>query len=77
MSNGDFNSNVATLQSGLKNWYTNGLSGADKTVSEKLWIDDKHTVVSKNDLVLPGHHLDTAKYRDVIERDGSTSQTIR
>lgn len=77
MSNKDVNSNAKQLQSGLTNWYTNGLEGVDKTVAGKLWIDDKHTVVDKQDVVSPGKYLDIAKYRDVIERDGSTTQTIR
>ncbi|KAG4077845.1 hypothetical protein HA402_013779, partial [Bradysia odoriphaga] len=33
MSNADANSNVAQLQSGLLNWYTNGLNNVDKTVA--------------------------------------------
>lgn len=77
MSNADANSNVAQLQVGLKNWYTDGLDNVEKSVASKLWIDDKHTVESKNDLVFPGDHLVSASYKDVIERDGSTSQKIR
>lgn len=77
MSNADANSNVAQLQNGLKNWYTNGLDNVEKSVASKLWIDDKHTIEDKNELVFPGDHLVSASYKDVIERDGSTSQKIR
>lgn len=77
MSNADANSNVEQLQTGLKDWYNNGVDSVDKAVASKLWIDDKHTVVDKNELVFPGNHLVSANYKDVIERDGSTSQTIR
>ncbi len=77
MSNADVNSNVAQLQTGLKNWYDDGLQSVDKSVAKKLWIEDQYTVVAKSDTVLPGTHLDIALYKDVIERDGSTSQKIR
>jgi len=77
MSNADVNSNVALLQTGLKNWYNNGLDNVDKTIASSLWIDDKHTVVDRDGLILPGDHLTLASYKDVIERDGSTSQKIR
>lgn len=77
MSNADVNPNVAQLQAGLKNWYDDGLQSVDKSVAKKLWIENGYTVVTKSDLVLPGTHLDIASYRDVIERDGSTSQKIR
>lgn len=77
MSNADANSNVAQLQTGLKDWYDNGVENADKAVASKMWIDEKHTVVAKNELVLPGDHLVIANYKDVIERDASTSQKIR
>lgn len=77
MSNADVNGDVARLQNGLRNWYTNGVDNVEKSVAGKLWIDDKHTVVAKNVLVLPGDHLVSAAYKDVIERDGSTSQKIR
>lgn len=76
MSNADANGNVKPLQTELRNWYADGLD-VDKAVATDLWIDDKHTVVDKNALVLPGDHLVSAMYKDVIERDGSTSQKIR
>lgn len=77
MSNADTNSNVVQLQSGLKNWYNRGLNNVDKSIASDMWIDDKHTVVSKENLIFPGDHLIVASYKDVIERDGSTSQKIR
>lgn len=76
MSNADVNSNAAQLQSSLRDWYTNGVNNVNKSVGDQLWIDDKHTVVDKSVLAFPGDHLVLASYKDVIERDGSTSQKI-
>jgi ABC-type amino acid transport substrate-binding protein len=74
MSNADANPNVVQLQGELENWYNDGLSNADKKVASKLWIDDKHLVVAKDNPVFPGDHLVSANYKDVIERDGSTGK---
>jgi len=77
MSNGDVNPNVKPLQTELRNWYGDGLEKVDKVIATDMWIDNKHTVVDKDTIVLPGDHLESALYKDVIERDGSTSQKIR
>lgn len=77
MSNADANSNLETLQRGLMNWYNTALTNVDKAVARKLWIDEEHLVVPSNEPVFPGDHLVSANYKDVIERDGSTSQKIR
>lgn len=77
MSNADANSNKVQLQSGLVTWYNTGLRNVDKPVATKMWITDKNQVVPKNVPTYPGDHLIIANYKDVIERDGSTSLKIR
>ena len=77
MSNADANSNVAQLQNGLRDWYSNGLNNVDKDVAKKLWVDNQHTIVDKNEINLPGDFLVSAAYKEVIERDANNLQKIR
>lgn len=77
MSNADANSNVAQLQNGLRNWYSNGLNNVEKEAAAKLWVDNEHTIVDKSDITLPGDHLVSAAYKEVIEMNANNLQKIR
>lgn len=77
MGNADVNTRLATLQRRISEFYEAAKTSSNKAAAAKLWIDDKHVVVSKAQQTLPGEHLTRAQYKDVIERDGSTQTKIR
>lgn len=77
MSNADINLRLKKLQNRIGTFYDDGKKSANKDGAKKMAIEDKYTVVAKETPILPGDHLIKASYKDVIERDGSTSQKIR
>lgn len=77
MSNADINLRLKKLQSRIGTFYDDGKKSSNKDGAKKMAIEEKYTVVAKETPILPGDHLIRASYKDVIERDGSTSQKIR
>lgn len=77
MSNADINTRLKKLQARIGTFYEDGKNSNDQQAAKKMAISPKLLVVPKETPVLPGEHLIKASYKDVIERDGSTSQKIR
>lgn len=83
MSNSDVRPRVAPLQHKIEAFYAEGQAAAAagddeaKAQAAKLWIDAKNVVVAREQHELPGEHLEAAKYRDVIERDGNMQLKVR
>lgn len=77
MGNADVNVKLQNLQKRLKTFYEDGKKFENKDTALKMWIKDSQLVVDKAVPVLPDEHLNNAKYKDVIERDGNIAQKIK
>lgn len=77
MSNGDVNTRVSALQHRIQEFYEAGKLSNDRVATKRLWINETNLVVNKTEQVSPHTHLTDAKYKDVIERDGTMEQKIR
>lgn len=77
MGNADVNNKLTRLQDRINAFYNDAKALPDKNYTAKMWVNDANVVVKKEHQTLPGEHLTQAKYKDVIERDGSMQQKIR
>lgn len=77
MGNSDVNSKLTRLQDRINAFYNEGKQLDDKTLTAKMWINEKNVVVKKDKQTLPGDHLTKAQYKDVIERDGNMQLKVR
>lgn len=68
---------LGVLQERIQEFYNASKTYSNKTVTAKLGVLEKYTVVSSAIDITPGDHLNNAQYKDVIERDGTTEQKIR
>ncbi|CAG9801353.1 unnamed protein product [Chironomus riparius] len=77
MGNGDItNKHLDMLQSRLKVFYEDAKSTDHMTYAKQMMVNEKNTVVPKDNVILPGDHLSKAQYTDVIERqllDGNSN----
>lgn len=77
MSNADTVSQKSSIQSILGTYFEQGKTRLTKDEAAHLFIKDTLTTFNNEEIIYPGTHLFKAKYKDVIERDGTEQGVIR
>lgn len=77
MSNADTVSRKSDIQGYLAEYFEQGKTRLTKDEAGHLFIKDTLTTYNNPEVIYPGTHLFKAKYKDVIERDGTEQGVIR
>lgn len=77
MSNADTVAQKSVIQGYLSEYFDKGKTLLTKEESGHLFIKDTLTTYNNPEVIYPGTHLFKAKYKDVIERDGTEQGVIR